>query len=271
MSANIRVVCRFRPQNDRELKEGGKAIIQVIGDTVNIKGEESNHTFTFDRIYTDKSSQKEIFEDVAKPMIEDIFRGYNGTIFVYGQTSSGKTHTMMGPDGGKAIEDPNLKGLVPRIVVALFQSIQQASEDIEFLVKVSYVEIYMEKIRDLLDISKNNLAIREDKTKGIWLDGVSEVYVAEEKDVLEIMKQGTANRAIAPTKMNFESSRSHSLFIITIQQKDLKNLSNKTGKLYLVDLGNIIEFTHLLFSPSSHFFFFFSSLSWFRENFQNRS
>ncbi len=243
MSANIRVMCRFRPQNDREVKEGGKSVINVRDDTtVFIKGEESNHTFTFDRIYTDKSSQKEIFEDSAKPMIEDIFRGYNGTIFVYGQTSSGKTHTMMGPDGGKAIDDANLKGIVPRCIMGIFQSIQAASEDIEFLVKVSYVEIYMEKIRDLLDISKNNLNIREDKTKGIWLDGVSEVYVTEEREVLEIMRQGTTNRAIAPTKMNFESSRSHSIFIVTIQQKDLKNLSNKTGKLYLVDLGMCLEY-----------------------------
>lgn len=111
---------------------------------------------------------------------------------MYGQTSSGKTHTMMGPEGGKGMEDPTQKGtnlgasapahrvdagLIPRLVVALFENIFKCSEDIEFLVKVSYVEIYMERIRDLLDISKDNLAIREDKAKNIYIEGVTEVQL----------------------------------------------------------------------------------------------
>ncbi|GAM17301.1 hypothetical protein SAMD00019534_004760 [Acytostelium subglobosum LB1] len=233
--SSIRVVCRFRPQNKIELAQGGCSIVEVNdGLTVNIKGNEgANHSFTFDRIYTEKNSQKDVYDDAAKPVIEDIMQGYNGTIFVYGQTSSGKTHTMQGP----SIDDPELKGVIPRMINTVFDCIKKADENIEFIVKASYIEIYMEKIRDLLDIRKDNLKVREEKAKGVWVEGTTEVYIYREDDILEVMRTGQANRAIASTNMNAESSRSHSIFILSIQQKNLKEGSLKNGKLYLVDLA----------------------------------
>eukprot|EP01133_Synstelium_polycarpum_P019800 gene19800-23715_t len=175
----------------------------------------------------------DVYDDAAKPVIEDIMQGYNGTIFVYGQTSSGKTHTMQGP----SIDDPQLKGVIPRMINTVFDCISKADENIEFIVKASYIEIYMERIRDLLDPRKDNLKVREEKGKGVWVEGTTEVYIYREDDILEVMRAGSANRAIAETKMNAESSRSHSIFILSIQQKNLKEGSMKSGKLYLVDLA----------------------------------
>ncbi|KAF2070630.1 hypothetical protein CYY_008054 [Polysphondylium violaceum] len=194
--SSIRVVCRFRPQNKNELAQGGCSVITVNDNqTVNINGAESNHTFTFDSVYTDKWSQKQVYDDAAKPVIEDIMQGYNGTIFVYGQTSSGKTHTMQGP----SIDDPELKGVIPRMINTVFDCISKAEEHIEFIVKASYIEIYMERIRDLLDTRKDNLKVREEKGKGVWVEGTSEVYIYREDDILEVMRTGQANRAIAET------------------------------------------------------------------------
>ncbi|EGC37120.1 hypothetical protein DICPUDRAFT_94142 [Dictyostelium purpureum] len=233
--SSIRVVCRFRPQNKNELAQGGCSIVSVAADnqSVSINGAESNHTFTFDRVFHDQCTQKEVYDDAAKPVIEDIMAGYNGTIFVYGQTSSGKTHTMQGP----SIDDQELKGVIPRMIQTVFECISNADENIEFIVKASYIEIYMERIRDLLDTKKDNLKVREEKGKGVWVDGTTEAYIYGEHDILNVIRNGQANRAIAETKMNAESSRSHSIFILTIQQKNLKEGSVKTGKLYLVDLA----------------------------------
>ena len=123
------------------------------------------------------------------------------------------------------------------MINTVFEGVMKADENIEFLVKASYLEIYMEHIRDLLDVRKDNLKIREEKVKGIWVEGATEVYVSKEQDVLDIIRMGQSNRAIASTKMNAESSRSHSIFVLNIAQKNLTNGSSKSGKLYLVDLA----------------------------------
>jgi len=149
---------------------------------------------------------------LAKIPVIGVLEGFNGTIFAYGQTSSGKTHTMQGPD----IENLELQGIIPRMVRTVFNRIETASENIEFTVKISFIEIYMEKIKDLLDSSKDNLKIHEDKSKGVYIADVTETYVAEEMEVFEIMKIGNSNRTVAATLMNQESSRSHSIFILTV-------------------------------------------------------
>lgn len=138
---------------------------------------------------------------------------------------------------GPSIDDAELKGIIPRMINTVFEGVMKADENIEFLVKASYLEIYMEHIRDLLDVRRDNLKIREDKQKGIWVEGATEVYVSKEQDVLDIIRTGQSNRAIAFTKMNAESSRSHSIFVLNISQKNLKDGSSKSGKLYLVDLA----------------------------------
>ena len=130
-----------------------------------------------------------------------------------------------------------MQGVIPRMVRTVFNRIETASETIEFSVKVSMVEIYMEKIRDLIDPKKDYLRIHEEKGKGVYMQGVEEVYISSETEVYDLMKLGNSNRSIASTNMNAESSRSHSLFILTVTQNNTADLSCKVGRLYLVDLA----------------------------------
>jgi kinesin family member 5 len=135
------------------------------------------------------------------------------------------------------MEDPSLKGIIPRMVTTIFDMVESADENIEFTVSVSYIEIYMEKIRDLLDSTKQNLQVRENKEKGIYIDGATEVNVTSEEEVMEVMRMGQSNRAVGFTLMNAESSRSHSLFVVKVYQKHTQTNSVKNGKLYMVDLA----------------------------------
>lgn len=202
--------------------------------TVSIKSssENNNYKFSFDRIFDPTCTQQEVYDFAAKPIIESVLEGFNGTIFAYGQTSSGKTHTMQG-----ILDNPEKEGIIPRMIRNVFNYILHSSSDIEYTVKVSMIEIYMEKIRDLIDPSRNNLNIREDKVKGIYIEDLTEHYVSNEDEVLELMRVGSDNRAIGATNMNEHSSRSHSCFIMNIHQNNIKDLVAKTGKLYLVDLA----------------------------------
>ncbi|ETP32801.1 hypothetical protein F442_18568 [Phytophthora nicotianae P10297] len=161
--------------------------------------------------------------------------GYNATIFAYGQTSSGKTYTMEGAN----IDHPELQGIIPRTATEIFNNVMNADENMEFIVKVSYIEIYMERIRDLLDPykSKVNLQVREDAQRGIFVEGMTEMCVTSDEELLAAMRAGAANRAVAATGMNEGSSRSHSVFMVTLFQRNLENQATKAGKLYLVDLA----------------------------------
>lgn len=195
-------------------------------------GENNTYRFNLDRIFDYNSNQVDVYDYGARPIIESVLEGFNGTIFAYGQTSSGKTHTMQGVLGNMEKE-----GIIPRMVRHVFNYIMNSSADIEYTVKVSMIEIYMEKIKDLIDVNRYNLNVREDKAKGIYIEGLSEHYVGSEDEVLEIMEIGSDNRSVAATNMNEHSSRSHSIFIMTIHQNNIKDFSAKTGKLYLVDLA----------------------------------
>ena len=140
---------------------------------------------------------------------------------------------MLGP----SIDDEKERGMIPRMVSLVFSQILAAPNDIEFTVKISMIEIYMEKIRDLLDPSKTDLKIRDHPKKGIYIESVMETFVTEESEVYELLHLGNQNRAIGCTDMNAQSSRSHSCFIVTVEQKNNTDYSQKTGKLYLVDLA----------------------------------
>lgn len=131
--------------------------LEIAG--TNPDGSQGQIKYNFDGIFNHITTQKEIFDKSAKKIVEGVMEGFNGTVFAYGQTSSGKTHTMTGPD----IDDLENRGLIPRMVAYVFDQISNASTDIEFTVKVSMIEIYMEKIQDLLDRSKTNLKVAEDK------------------------------------------------------------------------------------------------------------
>ncbi|KAI9279499.1 kinesin heavy chain [Umbelopsis sp. AD052] len=232
---NIKVVCRFRPQNSLENREGGTPIIHIddAGENVALKGNDYNGGFAFDKIFGMDTKQKDVFDYSIRSIVDDVVAGYNGTVFAYGQTGSGKTFTMMGAD----IDDENTKGIIPRIIEQIFQSIMISPANMEFTVKVSYMEIYMEKVRDLLNPSQDNLPIHEDKSKGVYVKGLLEVYVSSTEEVYEVMRRGSENRVVASTNMNAESSRSHSIVMIAITQKNLDTGAAKSGKLYLVDLA----------------------------------
>mmetsp|Transcript_30689 Transcript_30689/g.60242 ORF Transcript_30689/g.60242 Transcript_30689/m.60242 type:complete len:726 (-) Transcript_30689:291-2468(-) len=234
---SIKVCCRFRPQNQMERDNSGRICFDVLGDaspTINtVYVPQSDLTYVFDRVFRWDAGQKEVYDYAAKPIINAVLRGFNGTVFAYGQTSSGKTYTMEGPD----IEDKHYQGVIPRMVWSIFDGIYHADESIEFLVKVSIVEIYNERIRDLLNPKKDNLKVHEDKTRGVSIGEVTESYVGCEQEIFDAMRAGHYNRSMAVTNMNEHSSRSHLVFMLTIEQKNLHDRSVKVGKLHLVDLA----------------------------------
>ncbi|CAL8342375.1 unnamed protein product [Boreogadus saida] len=174
--------------------------------------------YVFDRVLPPNTVQEQVYDTCAKQIVKDVLGGYNGTIFAYGQTSSGKTHTMEGK-----LHDHHGMGIIPRIATDIFDHIYSMDENLEFHIKVSYFEIYMDKIRDLLDVSKTNLAVHEDKNRVPFVKGCTERFCA--------------NRHVAVTNMNEHSSRSHSIFLINIKQENVETETKLSGKLYLVDLA----------------------------------
>ncbi|KAJ3855907.1 kinesin heavy chain [Lentinula lateritia] len=240
MSNNIKVVCRFRPPNSIEQREGGENVVAFNDDltTVQLRSLQSStgpdrDGFTFDRVFPMGTQQQEVFDYGVKDIVKDVINGYNGTVFAYGQTGSGKTFTMMGAD----IDSDELKGIIPRITEQIFQSIVESDAHLEYMVKVSYMEIYLEKIRDLLAPQNDNLQVHEEKSKGVYVKNLSDYYVSSAREVYEIMRTGGAARVVSSTNMNAESSRSHSIFLITILQRNTESGAAKTGNLYLVDLA----------------------------------
>lgn len=177
--------------------------------------------------------QADIFDYSIRPTVDDILNGYNGTVFAYGQTGAGKSYTMM----GSSIDDEEGKGVIPRIVEQIFTSIMSSPSTIEYTVRVSYMEIYMERIRDLMAPQNDNLPVHEEKNRGVYVKGLLEIYVSSVQEVFEVMRRGGNARAIAATNMNQESSRSHSIFVITVTQKNVETGSAKSGQLFLVDLA----------------------------------
>jgi len=233
---NVRVVCRVRPQNKIEVRHKGVQCVTIDDGGTEIKiGNEEPHTFTFDRCFGTESTQKEVYEFAAAPVLAETMKGFNATIFAYGQTGSGKTWTMEGPNHS----DDELMGLIPRTVGKMFEKIADAPEDVEFSVRVSYCEIYLEKIRDLLDEfgTKSNLQIREDPQNGIYVAGITEEYVTSCEELLSVMEDGAARRKVAATGMNEGSSRSHSVFTVVVKQRDTSTGTMLQGKLVLVDLA----------------------------------
>ncbi|XP_019874652.2 kinesin heavy chain isoform X1 [Aethina tumida] len=229
---SIKVVCRFRPLNDSEEKAGSKFVVKFPqgGDEncISIAGK----VYLFDKVFKPNATQEKVYNEAAKSIVSDVLAGYNGTIFAYGQTSSGKTHTMEG-----VIGDPHKQGIIPRIVNDIFNHIYAMEENLEFHIKVSYFEIYMDKIRDLLDVSKVNLSVHEDKNRVPYVKGATERFVSSPEEVFESIEEGKSNRHIAVTNMNEHSSRSHSVFLINVKQENLENQKKLSGKLYLVDLA----------------------------------
>uniref|UniRef100_A0A8C9U3W9 Kinesin-like protein n=1 Tax=Scleropages formosus TaxID=113540 RepID=A0A8C9U3W9_SCLFO len=225
----IKVMCRFRPLNSSEVTRGDKYIPKFQGeDTVVIGGK----PYVFDRVLQSNTTQEQVYNACAQKIVKDVLEGYNGTIFAYGQTSSGKTHTMEGN-----LHDSENMGIIPRIIQDIFNYIYSMDENLEFHIKVSYFEIYLDKIRDLLDVSKTNLSVHEDKNRVPYVKGCTERFVCSPEEVMDTIDEGKANRHVAVTNMNEHSSRSHSIFLINVKQENTQTEQKLSGKLYLVDLA----------------------------------
>ncbi|XP_013888743.1 kinesin heavy chain isoform 5C [Austrofundulus limnaeus] len=226
---NIKVLCRFRPLNQSEIVRGDLFLPKFQGDdTVAVGGK----SYAFDRVFPTNTTQEQVYNTCAKQIVKDVLSGYNGTIFAYGQTSSGKTHTMEGK-----LHDPHQMGIIPRIAEDIFNHIFAMDENLEFHIKVSYFEIYMDKIRDLLDVTKTNLSVHEDKNRVPYVKGCTERFVSSPDEVMDVIDEGKSNRHVAVTNMNEHSSRSHSIFLINIKQENMETEMKLSGKLYLVDLA----------------------------------
>ncbi|NXL54902.1 KIF5A protein, partial [Podilymbus podiceps] len=188
--------------------------------------------YVFDRVFPPNTTQEQVYHACAMQIVKDVLAGYNGTIFAYGQTSSGKTHTMEGK-----LHDPQQMGIIPRIAQDIFNHIYSMDENLEFHIKVSYFEIYLDKIRDLLDMTKTNLSVHEDKNRVPYVKGCTERFVSSPEEILDVIDEGKSNRHVAVTNMNEHSSRSHSIFLINIKQENVETEQKLSGKLYLVDLA----------------------------------
>uniref|UniRef100_A0A673G2L3 Kinesin-like protein n=1 Tax=Sinocyclocheilus rhinocerous TaxID=307959 RepID=A0A673G2L3_9TELE len=225
----IKVMCRFRPLNSSEVMRGDKYIPKFQADDNVVIG---GRPYVFDRVFQSNTSQEQVYNACAQKIVKDVLEGYNGTIFAYGQTSSGKTHTMEGN-----LHDQDGMGIIPRIVQDIFNYIYSMDENLEFHIKVSYFEIYLDKIRDLLDVSKTNLSVHEDKNRVPYVKGCTERFVCSPEEVMDTIDEGKSNRHVAVTNMNEHSSRSHSIFLINVKQENTQTEQKLSGKLYLVDLA----------------------------------
>lgn len=235
-SGEILVVCRFRPLNTKEIEISQAVCVDFPSGDKSVSVPQdglSPLVFHLDHVFKPTCTQAQVYNTAAKTIVESVLQGYNGTVLAYGQTSSGKTFTMT----GASLDNLELMGIIPRMVCNVFDFIATADESLEFTVKVSYCEIYMEKIKDLIDPSRKNLKVHEDKLKGVYIGDLSESYVSCDSEVYDLMKFGNENREVGYTDMNAGSSRSHAIFIVSIFQTNTKNLSSKVGKLYLVDLA----------------------------------
>ncbi|CAL8319788.1 unnamed protein product [Boreogadus saida] len=187
----IKVMCRFRPLNKSEVARGDLYIPKFQGeDCVLITGK----PYYFDRVFQSNTTQEQFYNAVAQQIVKDVLDGYNGTIFAYGQTASGKTHTMEG-----VLHDTDMMGVIPRIVQDIFNYIYSMDENLEFHIKVSYFEIYLDKIRDLMDVSKTNLSVHEDKNRVPYVKGASERFVCSPEEVMDAIDEGKNNRSVAVT------------------------------------------------------------------------
>ncbi|CAD5221400.1 unnamed protein product [Bursaphelenchus xylophilus] len=238
-SDNVRVVVRCRPLSEQEVRGGHQATVKVdkIAKTISVESQNDfTKTFTFDQVFDWNSDQITIYNSVARPIVENVLKGYNGTIFAYGQTGTGKTYTMSGEDG-----NPEERGIIPNSFAHIFDHISKCNHDKTFLVRVSYLEIYNEEIRDLLAKNQDHhgLEVKERPDIGVFVKNLSNVTVSSADHMFKIMQFGNLNRHIGATNMNQQSSRSHALFTVTIEcSQNLNGHQHLTqGKLHLVDLA----------------------------------
>lgn len=242
-SDNVRVVVRCRPMNEKEVASSCSLAVNVDESrgiiTVknrNARTGEPPKQFTYDRVFGIDSKQVDIYNDAARPIVNCVLEGYNGTIFAYGQTGTGKTFTM---EGVRTV--PELRGIIPNSFAHIFGHIAKMDGDIRFLVRVSYLEIYNEDVRDLLGKDQQaKLEVKERPDVGVYVKDLSSYVMNNADDLDKTMTLGNKNRSVGSTNMNERSSRSHAIFTITVEcsEKGPDGQHHvRMGKLHLVDLA----------------------------------
>ncbi|CAE6462974.1 unnamed protein product [Rhizoctonia solani] len=271
-TTNIQVVIRCRGRNTREQAENSPIIVETDGprseeitietalpqSTFGVYTPAPTRTYPFDRVFGPEADQALVYHDIVAPVLEEVLNGYNCTVFAYGQTGTGKTYTMQGDLSPTLTGNPSADaGIIPRTLHKLFSHLENSTSD--YSVKVSFVELYNEELRDLLasefkEPSANaqpmgiasgsgttGLKIFDDVAKkGTFIQGLEEAHVQDAQHAIEILRKGSERRQIAATKFNDHSSRSHSIFTLTVYTKETSSDGNdlfKTGKLNLVDLA----------------------------------
>ena len=243
----VQVIVRCRPLFGKELAEGRQRIVDMDtsrGEVV-LKNPKASHPseaerkFTFDRIFDWECTQREVYDGAAARIVDAAIEGYNGTVFCYGQTGTGKTHTMEGKD-----EPPELRGIIPSAFNHVFDAID-GSEGRNYLIRASFLEIYNENVRDLLGKDQSRTCdLKEDPDKGVYVKDLTSFVVKGVGEINNVLKVGKKNRSVGATLMNADSSRSHSIFTITVEcsQRRAGDPSDAephitVGKLNLVDLA----------------------------------
>ncbi|XP_039344095.1 kinesin-like protein KIF1A isoform X5 [Mauremys reevesii] len=247
--ASVKVAVRVRPFNSREMGRDSKCIIQMTGNTTTIvnpkQPKETPKSFSFDYSYwshttpedINYASQKQVYQDIGEEMLQHAFEGYNVCIFAYGQTGAGKSYTMMGR------QEKDQQGIIPQLCEDLFSRINDTTNDnMSYSVEVSYMEIYCERVRDLLNPkNKGNLRVREHPLLGPYVEDLSKLAVTSYNDIQDLMDSGNKARTVAATNMNETSSRSHAVFNIIFTQKrhdaETDVTTEKVSKISLVDLA----------------------------------
>lgn len=237
----MKVVVRCRPMNQKEIAQGHQRIIEmnVKKGTIEInnpaKKEEVPRMFTYDSVYDWNSKQIDLYDETFRQLVDSVLEGYNGTIFAYGQTGTGKTFTMEG-----VRSDPILRGVIPNSFEHIFTHIARTQNQ-QYLVRASYLEIYQEDIRDLLSKDQSRrLELKERPDTGVYVKDLQSFVCKSVKEIEHVMNVGNQNRAVGATNMNEHSSRSHAIFIITIEcSKPGADGENhiRVGKLNMVDLA----------------------------------
>ncbi|WZZ74394.1 hypothetical protein YC2023_085764 [Brassica napus] len=255
---SVKVAVHIRPLIGDERLQGCKDCVTVVSGKPQVQI--GSHSFTFDHVYGSTGSPStEMYQECAAPLVDGLFQGYNATVLAYGQTGSGKTYTM----GTGCGDNSSQTGIVPQVMNALFTKIETLKDHIEFQIHVSFIEIHKEEVQDLLDPSTSNksdtkvahvpgkppIQIRESSNGVITLAGSTEVSVTTLKEMAACLDQGSVSRATGSTNMNNQSSRSHAIFTISVEQ--MRKINNNTdssengslkeeylcAKLHLVDLA----------------------------------
>ncbi|KAI5560825.1 hypothetical protein POPTR_016G077800v4 [Populus trichocarpa] len=256
---NVQVLLRCRPFSEDELRSNAPQVVtcndyqREVAVSQNIAGKHIDRVFTFDKVFGPSAQQRDLYEQAVVPIVHEVLEGFNCTIFAYGQTGTGKTYTMEGEckrsKSGPNGELPPEAGVIPRAVKQIFDTLE--SQNAEYSVKVTFLELYNEEITDLLapeEISrvaleekqKKQLPLMEDGKGGVLVRGLEEEIVTSASEIFTLLERGSAKRRTAETFLNKQSSRSHSLFSITIHIKEATPEGEeliKCGKLNLVDLA----------------------------------